>query len=196
MSDSIAKDRKLQCLTTDEFFYFFLRMRKSEVRRINDFLRARYPDESAEQLSKRLIASKWKLALLGGTISHLPALLPTAGPSLKLAGVVGGTSMLTRMNLYLINEIAVAFGEDVEDTARVSDMMAVVGATVASNLAPGYLNQWLGLSPWALLPVGALSSAATTAMIGHAAISHFKRKTLGHQAGVQRLAPEPVIAKR
>lgn len=196
MNDSIAKDRKLHSLTTDEFFYFFLRMRKGEVRRIVGLLRSRYPDEGPEQLSKRLIASKWKLALLGGTLANLPGLMPSVGASLKLAGVVGATSMLTRMNLYLINEIALAFDEDIDDRARISDMMAVVGASAVSAVAPGYLRQWLGLSPWALLPAGALSSAATTQMIGRAAIAHFRRRSMGQQDEARGRAPEEAVAHR
>lgn len=196
MNESIAKDRKLQSLATDEFFYFFLRMRKGEVRRIVGLLRSRYPDEGPEQLSKRLIASKWKLALLGGTLANLPGLVPSVGASLKLAGVVGATSMLTRMNLYLINEIALAFDEDIDDRARISDMMAVVGASAVSTVAPGYLRQWLGLSPWAFLPAGALSSAATTQIIGRAAIAHFRRKSMGQQDEARGRAPEETVAPR
>ena len=189
MNESTVSTKKLQSLTQDEFFYFFLRMRKSEVTRIVDVLRSRFPDESPEQLAKRLVASKWKLALLGGTLVNVPGLIPGVGASLKLAGVVGGTSMLTRMNLYLINEIAMVFGEDVDDRARISDMMAVVGATAVSSTAPGYVGQWLGLSPWALLPAGALSSAATTKMIGLAAIRHFQRRSLNREYQARNPAP-------
>jgi len=168
--------KKLQDLTTEEFFYFFLRMRKGEVKRIVGLLQTRYPEEGPEQLSKRLIASKSRLALIGGTLVTLPWLLPGVGQSLKLAGIVGATSMLTRMNLYLINEIALAFGEDIDDTARVSDMMAVVGATTVSTVAPGLIVQSLNLHPWFRLPTGAFASAGTTVLIGHAAIRYFGSK--------------------
>lgn len=178
MNDSIPNDKKLQSITSEEFFYFFLRMRKGEVKRIVGLLQTRYPDEGPEQLAKRLIASKSRLALFGGTLLSVPGLFPSVASSLKLAGIVGATSMLTRMNLYLINEIALVFGENIDDSARISDMMAVVGATSISTAAPGFLGQWLGLSPWAQLPAGAASSAAMTQLIGRAAISHFKRKSM------------------
>lgn len=190
MNDSIARNRKTQSLTTDEFFYFFLRMRKGEVKRVVGMLQTRYPDENPEQLSKRLIASKSKLALLGGTLVSLPGLMPGVGASLKLAGLVGATSMLTRMNLYLINEIALAFGEDIDDSARIGDMMAVVGATAIGAAAPSYLGKWLGLNPWMQLPTGALSAAAATQIVGRAAITHFRRKT----ADSDDLLGEPVPA--
>jgi hypothetical protein len=182
VNDPIAENKKLQGMGTEEFFYFFLRMRKGEVRRIVGLLQTRYPNESPEQLAERLIASKSRLALLGGTLLNLPALMPGVGSSLTLAGVVGATSLLTRMNLYLINEIALVFGEDIDDTARIGDMMAVAGATAISSAAPSFVGKYLGLSPWTLLPAGALSSAAATNMIGYAAIRHFRGKASERQA--------------
>lgn len=181
MNDSIANNKKLQSITTDEFFYFFLRMRKGEVKRIVGLLQTRYPDENPEQLAKRLIASKSRLALLGGALVSLPGLMPGVGSSLKLVGIVGATSMLTRMNLYLINEIALVFGEDIDDSARIGDMMAVVGATGISTAAPSLVGQYLELSPWLQLPTGALSSAAMTQMIGRASIRYFRRKSMGEK---------------
>jgi hypothetical protein len=177
-----AENRRLQSLTTDEFFYFFLRMRKSEVKRIVSLLQTRYPQEGPEQVSQRLISSKSRLALLGGTLVSLPRLFPGIGQSLKLAGIVGATSLLTRMNLYLINEIALAFGEDIDDTARVMDMMAVVGATAVGTVAPGIVLQSLRLNPLLQLPTGALSSAGMTRFIGQAAIRHFRQKATTGEA--------------
>jgi len=181
VSQSRPDDRRLQSLTTDEFFYFFLRMRKGEVKRIVGMLQTRYPQESPEQLAKRLIASKSRLALLGGTLVSLPWLFPGLGQTLKLAGIVGATSILTRMNLYLINEIALAFGDDIDDLARVSDMMAVVGATALGSAAPGLIAQSLDLNPWLQPPTGALTSAGMTRLIGAAAVRHFQRKTVARK---------------
>ena len=192
MNEPTANDQKLQSITTEEFFYFFLRMRKGEVKRIAGILTARYPEESPEQLAMRLIASKSRLALLGGALVSLPALFPGAGRAFKLAGLVGATSMLTRMNLYLINEIALVFGEDIDDSARVSDMMAVVGATSLATAAPGLAASY-GLDSWAQLPVGAISSAAMTQMIGRASIRHFRRKALARENKEQGLV-SPIAA--
>ena len=193
MNESNPNNNKLQSITSEEFFYFFLRMRKGEVKRIVGLLQARYPEESPEQLSKRLIASKSRLAMLGGTLLSVPGLFPGVGSTLKLAGIVGATSMLTRMNLYLINEIALVFGEDLDESARISDMMAVVGATSISTAAPGYLGPMLGLNVWAQLPTGAVTSAAMTQIIGRAAISHFKRRSAGRE-GVGEFAAATVAA--
>jgi hypothetical protein len=185
VSPLTPRKRKLQSLTTEELLYFFLHMRKGEVRRIVGLLQARYPKEGPEQLSKRLVASKSRLALLGGALASLPWLFPGVAQSLKLAGIVGATSILTPMNLYLINEIALAFGEDIDDTARVNDMMAVMAATALSTAAPGVIVQSLRLNPWLHLPIGALSSAGITRLIGQAAITHF-----GHKATRGEIARE------
>jgi len=169
-------ETSLQGLATEEFFYFFLRLRKGEIRRVVGALRQHHPTEGPEQLAARLIASKTRLALLGGTFATLSGLWPSVGEALQVAGIVGATSMLTRMNLYLVNEIAFAFGEDIDDTARVGDMIAVVAATAVAIAAPGVVGRSLALAPWLQLSTGALSSAAATELIGRLAISHFKRK--------------------
>jgi uncharacterized membrane protein YuzA (DUF378 family) len=131
MSDVAATEKRpdrQQALAVDEFFYFFLRLRKNEVRRVARVLRERYPDESPQQLARRLVDAKTGLAAIGGGLLYLPQMVPGLGQALKLMGVVGAGSMLTRMHLYLILEIAAVYGEDVDDTARVMEMVAVVGA--------------------------------------------------------------------
>lgn len=196
MNESNPNNKKLQSITSEEFFYFFLRMRKGEVKRIVGLLKTRYPEETPEQLAKRLIASKSRLAILGGTLLSVPGLFPGIGSSLKLAGLVGATSMLTRMNLYLINEIALVFGEDLDESARISDMMAVVAATSIGTAAPGYISQALGLGTWAQLPTGAVTSVAMTQFIGRAAISHFKRKAAGLEGAGEVAAAAVAVPAR
>lgn len=168
--------QRRQSLTTDQFFYFFLRLRKGEVRRTVQVLQERFPTEGPQQLSKRLIASKARLSLLGGSLLQVPMLLPGIGQVLKLAGVVGGASMLTRMQLYLILEIALVFGKDIDDQARVAEMAAVVAATGAGVAAPLLVRafEW---HPAYALPLGGLSATATTRMIGAAAIRYYAAGT-------------------
>jgi hypothetical protein len=194
VNDDNRSNKNRQSITTEEFFYFFLRMRKGEVRRVVGMLQTRYPEESPEQLSQRLIVSKSRLALLAGALVTIPWLLPGVGQTLRLAGVVGAASMLTRMNLYLINEIALAFGENIDDNARVQDMMAVVGATALASATPGIIAKSLGLDPWFQFPAGALSSAWVTRLIGQAAIRHFRRKAMGRGAAAREELNAPVSA--
>ncbi len=145
------------------------------MRRTVQTLRSRYPDEDPRQLAHRLIVAKSRLAMLGGSLLHLPLVAPGIGPALKLLGLVGATSMLTRMHLYLILEIALVYGRDIDDSARVPEMSAVVAATGLGAAAPPLLVQALELDPLYALPLGALSTTAVTQLIGHSAIHFFGR---------------------
>jgi hypothetical protein len=165
--------QSFQGLATDQFFYFFLRLRKSEIRRTVQTLRARHPDESPEQLSRRLIDSHSRVALIGGALAYLPCMLPWVGQALKLAGVVGTTSMLTRMHLYLILEIALVHDHDIDDEARVPEMAAVVGATGLAAGTP-LLVDALEWTPLVGLPVSMLSARAVTQVIGDTAIRLYR----------------------
>ena len=80
---------ELQSVTMEKFLYHFVGMRKGEIRRTVQVLQSRYPHENPEQLARRLIDAKAKLALISGTLLHLPMLLPGIGQVLKLAGMVG-----------------------------------------------------------------------------------------------------------
>jgi hypothetical protein len=154
-----------QPLAAEEFFYFFLRLRKNEVRRTVRMLEEQFPDEDVRTRARRLVDAKTGLAALGGGLLYIPMLFPAAGQALKLAGVVGAASMLTRMHLYLILEIACAYGEDIDDLARVPEMVAVVAATGMGAATPGLLagNK---LGPALSVGAGAASMALVTRLIG------------------------------
>jgi hypothetical protein len=181
----------LQGLATDQFFYFFLRLRKSEIRRTVQTLRARYPGETPEQLSRRLIDSHSRVALIGGALSYLPCMLPWVGPALKLAGVVGTTSMLTRMHLYLILEIALVHGHDIDDEMRVSEMAAVVGVTGLAAGTP-LLFDALEWTPLIGLPASMLSASTTTQMIGDAALRLYSGQLAIGDATAPLLGPAAI----
>jgi uncharacterized protein (DUF697 family) len=173
MPDTVKVSKELQSQLTEDFFYFFLRLRKERVRKVVQRLGAQYPDESPEQLSRRLISSQSTLSFLGGGILHLPMLLPGIGQAWKLLGFVGGASVLTRMHLYLILEIALLFGKDIDDQARVSEMTAVVAAVGVGSAAP-FLVRVLELNPPYALPSAAFSAVAITQLIGESAIRLYK----------------------
>jgi hypothetical protein len=184
----------VQGLATDQFFYFLLRLRKSEIRRTVQTLRARYPDETPEQLSRRLIDSHSRVALIGGAFSYLPFMLPWVAPALRLAGVVGTTSMLTRMHLYLILEIALVHGHDIDDETRVPEMAAVVGATGLAAGAPLLLDA-LEWTPLLGLPVSMLSASAITQMIGDTALRLYSGRLAIGDASAPSIGPEPTLAQ-
>lgn len=176
VATSNSKKRHTQSLATDEFFYFFLRLRKGEIPRTVQLLQSRYPDESPAQLARRLIDSKMILSLIGGSLLQLPLLFPAIGQALKLLGVVGATSLLTRMHLYLILEIALVFGKDIDDRARVPEMVAVVAATGLPATTP-LLVETFGLRPFYEPAVSSLSAAATARLIGESAIRFYSRSS-------------------
>jgi hypothetical protein len=190
LNESVGSGQHLQGLATEELFYFFLRMRKNEVRRIVGILQSRYPEETPAQLARRLIASKSALSMLGGSLLTLPLLMPGVGQALKLVGLVGATSMLTRMHLYMILEIALLFGKDIDDKARVSEMAAVVATTGLAAASP-LLARNLGLDPRLSLPLGTLSAAAATQLIGRGAIALYARQQ--SHGGLDDLFPEETI---
>lgn len=172
---------KLQSLATDQFFYFFLRLRKGEIRRTVDVARNRYPDDSPEQLARRLIDAKAGLTLVGGTLLHLPMLLPGVGQVLKLAGMVGGFSVITRMHLYLILEIALVYGKDIDDIERVPEMASVVAASGFAAASPMlvHLLEW---NPMYALPVGGVAATSVTRLIGESTIRHYSNENTGSEA--------------
>jgi len=170
-----------QSLLVEEFFYFFLRLRKNEVRRVVQLMQARHPEEDQRQIARRLIESKSHLSLLGGALLNNPLLMPGLGQALKLTGVVGAGSLLTRMHLHLILEIACLFGEDIDDSARVPEMLAVIAATGLGAAAPSVLAAH-GMKPMLMMPVGALSMTAITRLVGWSALRFYAaRANFGDQ---------------
>ena len=137
-------------------------------------LKSRYPDETPVQLARRLVNSKTILSLLGGSLLQLPLLFPGIGQALKLLGMVGATSLLTRMHLYLILEIALLFDKDIDDKARIPEMIAVVAATGLSVVSPTLVHS-LKLHPYYAIPASGLSVAATVRLIGESAIRFYSR---------------------
>ncbi|WP_139559789.1 hypothetical protein [Methylotetracoccus oryzae] len=169
-----AAQPRQQSVAVDQFFYFFLRLRKGEVRRIVQRVKTLYPGETPEQLARRLILAQSSLSLVGGALLYLPMLFPVAGNVLKMVGFVGGASMLTRVNLYLILEIALLYGKDIDDQARVPELMAVIAASGLSATSPLLVSR-MDWHPAASIPASGVMAAATAKLIGEAAIAFYQR---------------------
>ncbi|MGA9753811.1 MAG: hypothetical protein WBV23_01570 [Desulfobaccales bacterium] len=177
MAQDNPSTQDMQSVLTEEFFYFFLRLRKTRVRKVVEAIQARFPAETPEELARRLISAQTQLSFLGGTLLHLPFLIPGLGQTLQLLGFVGGASCLTRMHLYLILEIALVYGQDIDDQARVPEMVAVVAATGLAASTPLVLNA-LDLNPLLALPAAGLTASTVARLIGEQAI-HFYGEALG-----------------
>jgi len=169
--------KKTQGLLVDQFLYFFLRLRKNEIRRVVQKVQTLYPNDTPEQLARRLINTQCALSFIGGSLLYLPQLFPLAGNVLKIAGFAGGASILTRMHLYLILEIALLYGHDIEDQARVAEMMAIVSATGLTAATP-FVVSGLNWNRFASIPTSGITVATMTQLIGVAAIQLYSSKRL------------------
>ncbi|MEW6386178.1 MAG: hypothetical protein AB1491_01490 [Thermodesulfobacteriota bacterium] len=163
-----------QSRLTDDFFYFFLRLRKGRIRKVVADINARFPEESVEQRARRLIEDQAQLSFLSGLILDLPTMVPGIGQALKILGFVGGTSALLRMHLYLILEIALLYGKDIDDQARVPEMVAVVAGTGLAVGTP-LLADALGLHPLWSMATGGMAAVTMSHLIGESAIRYYSQ---------------------
>jgi hypothetical protein len=171
----VLSRKKTQSMVTDEFLYFFLRMRKSEVRRVVQRVKSLYPDDTPEQLAQRLINTQSVLSFVGGSIFHLPQLLPVASNLWKLAGFAGGASVMARMHMYLILEIALLFGHDIEDKARIPELIGVIAASGVTAATPYAVSQ-LQWNPLTAIPASGVTASLVTQVVGAEAIRLYKKK--------------------
>ena len=171
MSTELALSKR-QSRMTDDFFYFFLRLRKDRMRKVVADINARFPEEPVEQRARRLITDQTQLSLLGGLILDLPTMIPGIGQALKILGFVGGTSALVRMHLYLILQIALLYGNDIDDQDRVPEMLAVVAGTGLAVGAP-FIAEVLGLHPLLSMVTGSLAAVSMSRLIGESAIRYY-----------------------
>lgn len=184
--DVVADEAQgIQTILTDNFFYFFLSLRKNRIEKVVEAINSRFPEETPSQRARRLIAAQTPLSFLGGVLTELPMLIPGLGQALGLLGLVGGTSVLIRMHLYLILEIARLFGKDINDEARVPEMVSVVMATGLAAGAP-LLIRMMGANPLYALPAGGLTCTAAAHLIGESAIRFYSQEAPG-----EALLPAP-----
>jgi hypothetical protein len=84
------------------------------------------------------------------------------------------------MHLYLILEIALLYGKDINDDARVPEMVSVV---VATGLAAGVSLLAGAINTMLPLPVGGITASAAARLIGEEAIRLY--------SSIKELAPSP-----
>jgi len=171
---------RTQSITTDDFFYFFLQLRKPRVQKVVDRVRKLHPDMTTEQLADELIQSTARLSLLGGSLLGLPMMFPGVHVVFRFAGLVAGSTVITRMHLYLILEIALLYGKDIDDPARATEMMAVVAATEAAVTLPPLVMNLLNVAPIVSLAASGLTATALTRLIGSTAKKYYDRQIAGN----------------
>jgi hypothetical protein len=167
-------------LSTEKFFYFFMGLRKGEIRKQVKMMQEQYPDDDPQWLARRFVAAQTPLSLLGGALMHVPMLVPAFGTPLKLTGIAMGSSVMIRLNMTLLLQIALLYGYDIDDRARLKEMAVIIAA---SGLASGtsLLPYLYRLEPRTKAIVGGTSVMAVSELLGEAAIRYYNRK-----AGVGR----------
>jgi hypothetical protein len=161
-------------LTAEKFFYFFMGLRKGEIRKQVQMMKVRYPDDDPARLARRFVAAQTPLSLLGGTLMHLPMLVPALGPPLKLVGIAMGSSVMIRLNMTLLLQIALLYGHDIDDRARLKEIAAIIAA---SGLASGtsLLPYLLKQDPRTKAILGGASVMTVSQLLGAAAIRYYGR---------------------
>lgn len=162
-------------LAADKFLYFFMGLRKGEIRRRVVSLKARHPDEGPEELAKRLILTQSTLSLFGGALLHVPAFLPGVGPTLKIIGMAGGASVLMRMHMALVLEIALLFGHDIDEPERLKEIAAIILASGLVACTP-LLTQAFNLKSYYALITGGMTVSSASKLIGDAALIYYRKR--------------------
>jgi hypothetical protein len=175
MNRDLTPSRDMVSHAADKFLYFFLGLRKGEIRRRVAALKARHPDEGPEQLARRLIRVQVPLSLLGGALLNVPMFIPAMGLPLKILGMAGATTVMMRMHMALLLEIALLFDRDIDDTARLKEMAAVIALTGLASSTP-MLSQALSLKPYYAFITGAMSVSSISELIGETAIRYYRIK--------------------
>ncbi len=181
---------KLQSVTMEKFLYHFLGLRKGEIRRRVKLMKERHPGESPEHLARRMVAGHMPLSLVGAAILHVPMFVPGIGPVLKGLGVAGGAATLMRLHTALIMEIAVMFGRNLDERARLKEIWTVMSLAGLASASP-LLIQRFGMKPLVGISAGMSSVSAVSEIIGEIAIQYYKR-TSGGTPAEDNSAPAPL----
>ena len=174
MRQEIVATPKPWGLATEKYFYFFMGLRKGEIRKQVSMMRSRYPDDSPQQLARRFVSSQAPLSLLSGALFHAPMFVPTIGPVVKLLGVAVGSSLMVRLNMTLVLQIALLFGHDIDDRARLKELAAIIAATGLATYT-SQLPQLAYMQPLQKGVIGGAAVMTTSQLIGEAAIQYYRK---------------------
>jgi len=172
MSKEIAATPKLWGLATEKYFYFFMGLRKGEIRKQVAMMKSRYPDDTPHQLARRFVSSQAPLSLLSGALFHAPMFVPAIGPAIKLLGIAVGSSLMVRLNMTLVLQISLLFGHDIDSRARLKELFTIIAATGLAT-STSNLPQLAGYSPYHKGIIGGAAVMTASQLIGEAAIQYY-----------------------
>jgi uncharacterized protein (DUF697 family) len=155
-------------------------LRKGEIRKQVQMMQAQYPDDAPQQMARRFVAAQTPLSLLGGALMHVPMMVPALGPPLKLLGIAMGSSVMMRLNMTLLLQIAMLYGHDIDDRTRLKEMAVIIAA---SGLASGtsLLPYLSNLEPRTRAVVGGASVMTVSQLLGEVAIRYYNRNASAGQ---------------
>ena len=77
MSNKLTSESKSWGLSWEKFFYYFMGLRKGELKKDMAVMKEQYPNDDADRLARRIVNHQVPLSVLGGTLLHAPLLIPT-----------------------------------------------------------------------------------------------------------------------
>jgi len=165
-------------LATEKFLYYCMGLRKGDMRGQVAMMRSRYPDDTPERLARRFIAAQIPLSMVGSALVHLPTAIPLAGPAFRFLGLASGTTLMMVLNMTLVMQIALIYGYDLDDNARLKELLAVIAATGLASGSTALIPQLSHLAPRFRALAGGAVITTTSQLVGETAVKYFSRKQI------------------
>jgi hypothetical protein len=169
-------------LATEKFFYYCMGLRKGDMRSQLAMMKARYPDDTPERLARRFIAAQAPLSMVSSALIHLPSMVPALGPAFRFLGTASGTTLMMTLNMTLVMQIALIYGYDLDDRARIKELLAVIAATAAATSSTVMIPQLASLKSRPRALAGSAVIMTTSQLVGEIALRYFSHKQIAADA--------------
>lgn len=169
-------NNNLQSIYVDEVLFFFMRIQKCHCRHMVGRLKRKHPSDTAIKLANRIVNAQVMLSFTASVLSNVPSVISSGNKPLRIIGIAGGSVILSRMHISLILKIALLFGKDIDDNARVPEIIAVIAATIPALLVTGSGRYQSNTSSIVSFATAGAMGAATAYIIGKAAISYYSKE--------------------
>ena len=131
-------------------------------------LKAKYPQETANEIAHRLIVQK---AIAGGRLGLMTNIIPPVAALFLGIELIATTKLQTEM----VYEIAAAYGFDLNESTRRGEVLAIFGLSLGADVLK------TGLTIVEIIPgigavVGASTNAAMLYVLGQTACRFYERK--------------------
>ncbi len=174
-------DKKFD-LATEKFFYYCMGLRKGVISEQVAIMQSQYPNDTPERLARRFIAAQIPLSMVSSALVHIPTVIPVAGPAFRFLGLASGTTLMMVLNMTLAMQIALIFGYDLDDRARIKELLAVIAATGLASGSTSLVPQLSSLRPRLRAVAGGATIMTTSQLIGEIALKHYSRKRIAASA--------------